>query len=447
MFVLPPPPPPPAAVAASRRAVHVATPHARAGAASLDPTLASQPYLGQIGWTPGPGAAEPPLVAVLDTGIDPDAAGLAGRVDVAQARSFVPGSPALADREGHGTHVAGILATVAGGPPTRPGVRILPVKIADRTGEATTSSMVRGIRYAVARGAKVVNISFGGAGASPLEQEAIDEAVRAGVLVVASAGNTGGAGSIREYPGAYRHVLAVGAAGPDGRALATSTRGLQVAVAAPGLNIVSSAPAGASEYATRSGTSMAAAVVSGLAARLVTARPALDASQLREAIVRSARPGGTEARDLGVGAGVVRLPRALAGPVPSPDRSEPDDDPVLAGGEPPLLDSGRASATVRGRVRPVSDPRDDGIVRLAAGEEVVITLSGSGRDADLVVWRPGTPAFRAGPVFARRWVAAASVRPGVDETLRVRASVPGDYAVEVRAVGGPVEYRLSVRRA
>ena len=70
--------------------------------------------------------------------------------------------------------------------------RILPVTIADASGRATSSALVRGIRYATARGARVVNISFGGEGFSRIEQDAIDAAVRRGAMVVVPVGNTGG---------------------------------------------------------------------------------------------------------------------------------------------------------------------------------------------------------------------------------------------------------------
>ena len=187
------------------------------------------PYLTAIRWTPPPGTGPRPLVAVLDTGVDARAPDLAGVVVAGGGRSFVPGSPdPLLDREGHGTHVAGILGAVTGNGIGGAGVgavRLLPVKIADRTGTATTSSLVSGLHYAVSRRARVINVSFGGAGFSPVEQEAVDEAVHAGALVVAAAGNTGSDGSVRQYPGAYRHVLAVGAVGPDDMPLAGSTRG------------------------------------------------------------------------------------------------------------------------------------------------------------------------------------------------------------------------------
>ena len=111
------------------------------------------------------------------------------------ARSFVPGVPGGApDPEGHGTHVAAIIAARVGNGVGGAGVasaRIIPVTIADAAGASTPSALARGVRYAASRGARVINISFGGRGYSRVEQDAIDAAVRAGALVVVAAGNDG----------------------------------------------------------------------------------------------------------------------------------------------------------------------------------------------------------------------------------------------------------------
>jgi subtilisin family serine protease len=418
--------------------------------AAPDPLLDRQPHLSQIGWTPSPAGLDRPLVAVLDTGVDAAVPDLAGVVDEAAARSYVPGSPdALRDREGHGTHVAGILAAVAGNGVGGAGVaaaRVLPVKIADFSGQATTSSLVRGLRYAAARSARVINVSFGGQGYSRLEQEAVDDAVSAGALVVAAAGNSGESGSSRQYPGAYRHVLAVAAVDGEDRPLPRSTRGPQVAIAAPGLDILSTAPAG--RYATRTGTSMATPMVSGAAARLIARMPSLAASQVRQIVVSTARDVGRPGRDPATGWGVLDLAAATAAPVPPPDSAEPNDDPAQARTTRPLLTmGGPAAGAVRGRIEEWSDPRDDYRVALAAGDRLEAHLQGpADADFDLVLWRPGTPRFEPGAAFARRWLAGGAVRPGAGEALRVRADAAGVYTLEVRCARGSGRYRLAARR-
>lgn len=413
-----------------------------------DPLLAQQTYLRQIVWTPPTGRRRP-LVAVLDTGVDGRVRDLRDQIVPDLARSFIDESPALTDRSGHGTHVAGIIAAASGNGVGVAGVanaRLLIVKVADAQGRATASTLVRGIRYAIAHGARIINLSFGGSGYSKLEQDAILGAARAGALVVAAAGNSGGAGSPREYPGAYRHVLAVAAARADGDAILDSTRGPQVAIAAPGKRVLSTLPNG--RYGRRTGTSMAAAVVSGAVARLLAARPGLDASQLRSILLDSARDVGVPGRDESTGWGVLDLSAALAAPTPSRDRAEPNDDPVQAKTTPPL-DPGAATGevTVEAEVEQWADPKDDYRVRVEAGDSLDIEVRGQpDQDLDLVIWRPDAPAFDSGSAYTRRWLAAAALGPGTSEVLRYTATEAGVHTVEVQGTAGRGRYRLTVRR-
>jgi subtilisin family serine protease len=428
---------------------------AGATVAAGDPLRRLQTHLDQIRWVP-PSSSKPPLlVAVLDTGADPRVPDLEDVLDTKGARSFAPGTAdALTDIEGHGTHVAGILAAGIDNGIGVTGVAratLLPVKIADQSGRATTSSLVRGINYAVARGARIVNVSFGGGGRSRLEQEAIDQATRAGALVVAAAGNSGASGNPREYPGAYRHVLAVGAVDASDVPLPTSTRGPQVAIAAPGLDILSTSPTDASGspgYATRSGTSMAAAMVSGAAARVWCARPALTASQVATILTLSARDVAAPGQDQVTGAGVVDLAAALARAAPSPDGPEPNDDPAQASRTRPLLTgTGRRTAATSGRVSAWSDPRDLHRVTLASGDTLTVNLvEPPGSDLDLVLWRPGTQRWYPDPGAVRRWVAGSATGVVPSPAIDVVATQAGVYFIEVRSIRGGGRYRLSAAR-
>ena len=424
------------AVHATPPAAHVRVAPAPRVPLQVDPDtalLTSQPYLRQINWVSSPVPVNQPLVAVLDTGVQNGAAGLAGRINTALAMTYVQGGNPLVDPEGHGTHVAGIISTVASGTQARPGAMILPVQIADAQGSTSAQAVASGIRYAVLRGAKVINLSVQGAGYSKVEQQAIDDATRAGVLVVAASGNTGA--EAKEYPGAYRHVLAVGAVDGAGTPLPTSTRGLQVAIAAPGQDIVSSSHDPNARFESRTGTSMAAAVISGVAARILAARPTLKPDQVIEMIMASGR-NPASAVDRARGAGVVDLVRALRLPTPVPDAPEPDDDPPNARILPALIAKGATHGERYGRLRTWADLRDDSVVHLEAGQRMTAEATvGNNADVDLYLWKPGTPAPRSITDFPRQWLAKGAVNRGSTEDLTYRATQAGDYVLEVRLAG------------
>ncbi len=401
-------------------------------------TLTGQAYLRTIRWR-GMSATynPPPLVAVLDTGVAPRAAGLTNRIDTQWAKSFAfGGGDPLTDPEGHGTMVSGIISTVASGAEGRPGALILPIQVAGPTGQTSAQAVAEGIRYAIGRRARIINLSLQGAGFSKIEQDAINAAVRAGILVVASAGNSGS--DAREYPGAYRHVLAVGATDVAGNPLPETTRGMQVAVAAPGRDIVAGSargPEGGPRFESRSGTSMAAAVVTGAAARLLAARPTLTAGQITEILMATAR-GARDGVDRARGAGIINLQRALAMRAPALDAPEPDDDPPTARKLRPLVPRGFSYGQRRGQLRTWADLRDASVVYMKKGQALVAQATvANGQDVDLYLWKPGAPAYRTGAVFARQWLAAGAVNKGPSETLSYRATVEGAYVLEVRLAG------------
>ncbi len=408
--------------------------------------LTGQPWLQAIRWRPlGRIYNRPPLVAVLDTGVAPQAAGLANRVDTTGAASFaLGGGDPLTDPQGHGTVVAGIIATVASGGEANPGVRILPVQIADPNGETSAQAVADGIYWAIRQRARIINLSLQGSSRSKVEQDAINAAVRAGILVVAASGNSGKGScgvvglSQCEYPGAYRHVLAVGATDEAGTALPESTGGMQVAVAAPGREILAGSargPEGGPRFEARSGTSMAAAVVTGVAARLLAARPSLTFDQLTEIIMATA--SGSRGRlDRARGSGVVNLSRALAAKPPWLDTKEPDDDAPGARLLRPLVPRGYSFGQRKGRLRTWADLRDYSVVYLKKGQ--VLTAQArvqGGNDVDLYLWRPGTPLFRHSAKFARQWLVSGAVNKGSAETLTYRAADEGAYLLEVRLAG------------
>lgn len=216
-------------------------------------------------------------VAVVDTGIDLSHPDLAGKVLASRAPSA---SGSATDRVGHGTAVAGIIAAVAGNGIGIAGAgyraSLLNVKVAtDDNGKGTTScsGLADGVVWAVAHGARIINVSIEGPDCSPL-RSAVAEAWSRGALVVAAAGNEGD--TDKEYPAAYDGVISVAATDNADRRTTFSNRGADwVDLAAPGDRVYTTCPTyatplGCTDYGYVSGTSFSAALVSGVAALVWT---------------------------------------------------------------------------------------------------------------------------------------------------------------------------------
>jgi subtilisin family serine protease len=279
-----------------------------------------------LAWKRSSGAGA--LVAVLDTGVQLRRRALRGRiwtnpgeipgngrdddrdgvVDDVHGADFVNRDGRPADDNGHGTHVAGIIAARGRVRGLAPRATILPVKVlgADKSGNAHW--LAQGIAYAVARGARILNVSVNGESPSPELEAAIAAAQDAGAVIVASAGNDGrDLGAAPSYPVSYPEpaVIGVGATTAAGARAGFSNFGAGVDVTAPGAAIVS---LGFPGIAYRSGTSMAAAYVSAVLALQSAAAPALPATALGAALVRSAGPAG--ALDAAAAVRAVVTPRA-----------------------------------------------------------------------------------------------------------------------------------------
>ncbi len=262
------------------------------------------PDLIQNAWT-NPGE-------IPGNGIDDDADGL---VDDIHGWNFATGTPDVSDSEGHGTSVAGVIAARGGNGIGIAGVawraRVMALKVTGADGSATSDHVAAAIAYAVAHGARVVNVSLNGPDRSAAMEDAVRAAQDRGVIVTASAGNDGadldGAPS---YPASYPEsaVVAVGATERDGGPAAFSNRGSAVDVYAPGTDILSTDHG--DEYATRSGTSLAAPHVAGTLALLAGVRPALNGAQLLAAL-----RGGTRSRS---GVRTVDAGASLASVLPTP---------------------------------------------------------------------------------------------------------------------------------
>jgi thermitase len=236
------------------------------------------------------------VIAVLDTGIDREHEDLAGKV-IAEV-NFTD-SLTTNDVYGHGTHVAGIIAATANNGIGVAGLayncRLMNVKVADDYGIFHGSVAAKGVRWAVEHGAMVINMSLFSTEPSRDLEEAINYAWSKGVVVVAAAGNF--IGTKTAYPAYYSNCLAVAATDSNDCVASWSSQGDWVDVAAPGVDIYSTLPG--DQYGSKSGTSMAAAHVSGLAGLLFVVRSDKNGSGFVNDEVRAAIEGGCDEVDIG----------------------------------------------------------------------------------------------------------------------------------------------------
>lgn len=224
-------------------------------------------------------------VGIIDTGIDYTHEDL----QVSGGVTFVQGTTDYMDDNGHGTHVAGTVAALnntLGVIGVAPQASVYAIKVLDRYGNGSYSSVAAGIEWAITNNMDIVNMSLGGSSGSRTLKTAVDNAYDAGILLVAAAGNNGydRKGTIT-YPAKYDSVIAVGAVDQQNNRAVFSSVGRELELMAPGTNIQSTIPGGYSSY---NGTSMAAPHVSGVAALVRQAKPALDNVQIRNILDETA---------------------------------------------------------------------------------------------------------------------------------------------------------------
>jgi thermitase len=228
------------------------------------------------------------IIASVDSGVDYNHADLAGQV--IKGYDYANNDADPLDDNGHGTHTAGTMAALTNNATGVAGIaggcKILAVKVMDSSGAGSTSGIADGINYAVSHGAKVINLSLGGPSDSQTLHAAIQQAVNAGVLVVAAAGNDGT--TTMNYPAAYSEVISVGATDKTDARASYSQYGSWVSIAAPGSSILSTYKGG--QYATMDGTSMASPHVSAVAALVRSLHPTWSVSQVRQALVTTGDP-------------------------------------------------------------------------------------------------------------------------------------------------------------
>ena len=283
--------------------------------AAADPLLAQQWGIYAIGadrvWTTTTGQGV--IVAVVDSGSGPHP----DQTDnLLPGRSFFNSTENQdgndIDTSGHGSHVAGIIAAVAnngiGGSGVAPNAKILPIKVLDQAGQGDARDVAAGVRFAADSGAKVINLSLGGATESLSLTQAIQYATDKGSLVVAAAGN-GGPTDRPKWPASLDLTIAVTAVDSSNNAPSFDQRGDYIDIAAPGANVVSTAKG---DYGILSGTSMAAGFVAGAAALLFAAEPRVTNAQVRDILLRTATDIGEPGRDVTFGTGLINMVAALA---------------------------------------------------------------------------------------------------------------------------------------
>jgi subtilase family protein len=457
-----------------------------------DPLAKRQWYLDEINafdfWPQLPPIRAPVYVAVIDSGIDASHPELATRIE--DARSFVDDFPRK-DAQGHGTFVAGLIAAEANNAQGMAGigfpVKLLAAKVVRADGTISPEAEAKAIRWAVDRGAQVINLSLGGTRDplqlgrdtfSQLEASAIDYAVENDVVVVAAVGNGDQAPSLpweyANYPAALPHVIGVSALARDGSVPVFSNRdAINNDISAPGEDILSTLPraltdprplcveqgyssCGPKEFRRGEGTSFAAPQVSAAAALLLSEEPTLAPEQVSLLLRQSASDvtpltGCKQCwlqHDDYSGWGrldVAAAVRAAHADLPQIDQFEPNDE---AGHRAATLGKRKPALTLHATLDYWDDPVDVYRVWLRRGQRFSARVNGFGQiESELRLWGPGTRALQrrfqgsvtlplrrgVGFAFLRR-LKPYRVRATGWHYLEVKASVPGTgrYALQIK---------------
>ncbi|SIS97647.1 Subtilase family protein [Virgibacillus pantothenticus] len=209
-----------------------------------------------------------PKIAILDSGISTDHQELKGVIR-GEYNAIDPNS-SVKDDLGHGTAIAGIIASLdntEGIVGTSHGMDLYSVKILDSNGEGSVDSLIRGIEWCIDNKIDVINVSFGMSSDNPKLKKAIDKAIKANMIIVAAAGNN--TRLMVDYPAKYEGVISINAVNKQYKTEKLySSRG-KIDFCAPGINILTLSNKG--NYKEFSGTSFAAAFVSGFVVNLLNA--------------------------------------------------------------------------------------------------------------------------------------------------------------------------------
>ena len=273
-------------------------------------------------------------VAVINSEIDRQHPDLAGAI--ADNFDALPSDEKTAHP--HGTGMAGAIVSHRRLLGVAPNARILGVRaFGVNTGGAQGTSMniVKGLQWAVDQGAKVINMSFAGP-KDPILQQAMQRLTDQGIILIAAAGNAGPK-SPPLFPGADPNVIAVSATDVDNKTYKNANRGKYVAIAAPGVDILVPAPEGG--YQLTTGTSVAAAHISGVVALMLERNKELKPAEVRSILTGTAKNIGGVKTDVGAGlvdpaAALGKVRAEVGAAAVAPDRGRTREDrgmPVLPG--------------------------------------------------------------------------------------------------------------------
>jgi subtilisin family serine protease len=309
------------------------------------------------------------VIALLDTGVDPDHELLAGRIEPG-GYNFVDGNNDTADvgsgldrdgdglvdeMVGHGTFVAGLLATIA------PDATILPIRVLDPEGFSDAFRLVQGIYHAVDQGVDVIHLGLGTRSHNQIIRDAVDAAHAAGIVVVAAAGNDDHEHPV-QMPAGQDTTIGVTSTDLDDIKSDFSNYGQYISLSAPGRDIVSAMPGGL--YARASGTSVSSALVAGTVALLRSQEPLATPDEIEDRLTsHAANIDGVNPGYVGLlGAGRLDPAAAL--------------DPTL------VVDDLVGLPSRRDDRRPAIATSEDSVVRVLA--DLLIVLGEDGKTHDLL---------------------------------------------------------------
>lgn len=262
----------------------------------------------ESGWDLSRGK-EDVVIAIVDTGVDLNHPDLKNRLT--EGFNVIENNNYPDDDNGHGTHVAGIIASETNNQEGVAGItwfnKIMPVKAMEAKGYGTSFDIAKGIIWAVNHGADVINLSLGNYQGSAVMKQAVEYAYKKDVVLISASGNDNS--SQPSFPASYPEVLAVSAVDYNGNRATFSNYGDYVDVTAPGVEIPSTYFN--RQYAALSGTSMASPHVAGLAGLIRSENPKLTNKEVMNIIKKTAFDLGDKGNDIEFGGGLIDVRKAL----------------------------------------------------------------------------------------------------------------------------------------